>query len=41
MITDSVKTTSALWMDQGRLQATVSLEVGCLFKQVNVFEWFY
>lgn len=28
MITDSVKITLALWMDQGRLQATVSLEVG-------------
>lgn len=28
MITDSVKITLAQWMDQGRLQATVSLEVG-------------
>lgn len=28
MITDSVKATLALWMDQGRLQATVSLELG-------------
>lgn len=28
MITDSVKITLALWMDQGRLQATVSLELG-------------
>lgn len=28
MITDSVTITLALWMDQGRLQATVTLEVG-------------